>query len=780
MECGVNSQVYEGVTVNGKTLQGDPVPGCSYRFDYTFKDETVESGWIKVGDTPKVTFDNCINPDGLRSLYIQKHLYDENGQEIDASADPTDFSFRLYLANGEKNEPLAVANMVKYRVLSPQGEYCRWDPGEACFVSLGKSIFSDLNADERESATFETSMNGSISKIRAGYTVEVPNLPIGTKFKVEERASEVPMGYHLKEYRREEGTYKAEEGDTLNSGTVRENESPVMHIDNKRGWELKAEKVWSDKDFTDSHDPVYFAVFVNGSILPDTIKEIKGSNTSVRYFFSSLETGSTFDDYKVREIKVTNPSVDADGNVTSFDSWEQINDFISIGAKAKDSSETKEYHYEPSVEVGTATYTYAKSGTVHSTGQVRTDTVTNTRKGGIVINLYKMGTTTPLAGGKFTLTNDDGDVLGEYESDARGRVTIIYDIVRGANYHLTETESPSSYIGLPNTVDFSVSSSDVVSLSGNDTHWQSCTKTSQGDNFVAYIKLYNKQFVIKVKKFDSTTDSPVEGVHFALYKGVTTSSGTIRKDYYPIIGYEDLLTDADGIISGIDSTVTPGKYYLVETQAKEGFVGITGDIEFTFNSNGVLTLDKYPPGSNVSLDKTEGSVDDIYEYTIKVPNSSVTGTVDLSISKVVTGNLGDTDKEFTFTFEVKGDNGSTPYEWKKNDVQQAEPLKSGNPFKMKHGDNVVITLPAGSIVTISEDTEGYKSQFKFNSEDAETVETLTFSVVADTTLEVTNNLSSIIPTGVGSFALALIALAGGLAVLIVLRIRRMRKLRANC
>ena len=209
-------------------------------------------------------------------------------------------------------------------------------------------------------------------------------------------------------------------------------------------------------------------------------------------------------------------------------------------------------------------------------------------------------------------------------------------------------------------MDFSVSSSDVVSLSGNDDHWQNWTEASDGENLVAYIKLYNKQFAIKVKKYDSTTDSPVEGVHFALYKGVTTSSGTIRKDYYPITGYEDLLTDADGIISGIDSTVTPGKYYLVETQPKEGFVGITGDIEFTFDSTGVLTLDKYPPGSNVSL-----------------------------------------DKEFTFTFAVDGDNGTTPYEWKKNDVQQATPLKSGNTFKMKHGDNMVITMPAGSIVTIS-------------------------------------------------------------------------------
>ena len=141
--------------------------------------------------------------------------------------------------------------------------------------------------------------------------------------------------------------------------------------------------------------------------------------------------------------------------------------------------------------------------------------------------------------------------------------------------------------------------------------------------------------------------------------------------------------------------------------------------------------------------------------------------------------MGNKAKEFTFTFAVDGDDGSTLYEWRKNDEQQTEPLKSGNTFKLMHGDNVVITMPAGSIVTISEDTEGYTSQFKYNSEDAETVETLTFQVLDDSTLTVTNSLSSIIPTGVGSLLFVLIAMAGGISAFIVLRIRRMRKLKKS-
>lgn len=779
VECGVNSQVYSEVRVNGTKLDGDQVPDCTYRYDYTFENEDASSSWILVSDTPRVSFDNRINPDGLRSLFIEKTLKDEDGNILTEEDDPTEFSYRLYLANGEKEESTAtLVNMCKYRVLSPNKEYCIWDPDAEKFVSTGKKDFNALSAEQKERATFETSMNGSISKIRAGYTVEVPNLPVGTKFMVEERASEIPLGYGLKNYTREAATYNHEDGDTTNSGRVRVSESPYMFVNNIRGWELKASKVWSDKDFTLGHDPVYFGVFNGDTLIDGTLREIVGTRTSIRYFFDELEQNADFADYKVEEVKLTGAVVDSNGVVTSYTSCDKVNDFISVGAIPKGTGVKETFEYTPSYEVGTPKYSYIESANNHSQGQVREDTVTNTRKGGVVFDLYKMGTTEPLEGGKFVLTKADGTVIGEYTSDKKGRITIMYEFDRDVDYCLKEVSAPTSYIGLPNTLTFKIDSSDNVTLSGNAAQWQSCTKASAGENLVAYIKVYNKRFDIKIRKFDSLTDSPVEGVHFALYKGVTTSTGTIRKDYFPIPGYEDKVTDADGVIEGIDSTVTPGKYYLVETQARDGFVGVVGDIEFTFDDNGLLTLDKCPPGSNVTLEKKEGTTDDVYEYIIKVPNSTVSGTANLTITKYITGNMSSVDDKFEFTINVEGDTGATPYSWTKNGVDQTTPIKSGIPFEMGHNDTVVITMPAGSIVTVSEDTKGYTPSFKFDGEEPVENSSISFPLVSDTEIVVTNTLESILPTGIWTATGLLIASGICLIIIVftlIIRSRRLKK-----
>ena len=133
-----------------------------------------------------VAFNNHIDKDGLRSLTIEKKLLDENGNEISAQNDPTTFSFRLYLTNGADNN-LELANMYKYRVLDPDGYLCRWSSADKTFVSTDKKVYKELSDVEKKAVTFETSMNGAISKIPAGYSVEVPGLPVGTLFKVEER-----------------------------------------------------------------------------------------------------------------------------------------------------------------------------------------------------------------------------------------------------------------------------------------------------------------------------------------------------------------------------------------------------------------------------------------------------------------------------------------------------------------------------------------------------------------------------------------------------------------
>ena len=68
--------------------------------------------------------------------------------------------------------------MYTYYIKGPDHTYCRWDKTANKFVSLGEDVdtfeeFKALSEDDQRAGTFTTSMYGSISKIPAGYTIEV-------------------------------------------------------------------------------------------------------------------------------------------------------------------------------------------------------------------------------------------------------------------------------------------------------------------------------------------------------------------------------------------------------------------------------------------------------------------------------------------------------------------------------------------------------------------------------------------------------------------------------
>ncbi|MBQ1302761.1 MAG: hypothetical protein IIY29_05395, partial [Firmicutes bacterium] len=192
VECGVDTQVYKGVSVNGQTVNGTPVVTSNHREDYGIGYDTTDG-------RPKVNYVNEVDPDALRKLTITKKLYKEDGiTEILPGQDQTEFSFRLFMAS--EFDDLELANMHPYHVKDPQGNYCSWNIARQEFVKIGDGItdFNALTSEQKAAATFTTSIYGSISKIRAGYTVEVRDVLAGTKYRVEERPGEIPDGYTLK------------------------------------------------------------------------------------------------------------------------------------------------------------------------------------------------------------------------------------------------------------------------------------------------------------------------------------------------------------------------------------------------------------------------------------------------------------------------------------------------------------------------------------------------------------------------------------------------------
>ena len=730
IECGINSEVYDHVYINGTETAGD--------FSHNTNRGTFDSGWQQLKDKQSVIFENHVNSDALRTLSFKKILYDQSDNLLTAKDDPTTFSFHLSLSNGV-NDTLNFANMYEYHVTDPDGYLCKWDVASQKFAAT-EIHFSDidkLTADQKEQLTFETSMNGAISKIPAGYTVEVPHLVVGTKFMVVERNNDIPQGYKLVSYERSGSTYFVAEGDPENIGWIRENDSPLMLIKNKRGWGMKANKIWTDTDYTSSHDPIYTAVYIKDKLVEGTVRKMQYPATSVNYYFDELKAGTDYHDYSIYEVKVSAPVLAPDGqNVTSYTNLTRLNNGNSteIGAVSKSTGKYGTFYY--AVE-----YTRGEVGsTAPGLNNVKTDTITNIRTPGIVITLYDMNTGEPLANGTFTLKHGDTE-LGTFISDTDGRVTVMYDFTHDTEYTLTETEPPVGYIGLPNSAVFSVSIDDKIALGGNEDQWQSWhSSTDPNDRIIAYIDLFNKPYRIQVIKEDSLTRLPLKDAHFALYRSIHGIGGTV-KDVIPISGCDDLVTGSDGLVPFPQVTLLPGRYYLTEVSPPPNYQPTDTDIIFTISGSGDFIINSEEHESFLTTSTTNEII-----YSVHVPNTPL---AELTVTKTVQGNFGDLSNEFTFTFKVENA-GNNEYKWSKNGVPQSVSLHSGDTFTLKHNDTFKTVLPKGTTVTISENSENYTSSFKLGTADEETVSTKTFSLDGDVTLSVTNILNGALPTGINT------------------------------
>ena len=794
-ECAVNKEVYDVVSVVGipsEKIKKIAVAGNDGRESYEIEEATVEK-------RKTVAFQNHVHPEGLRTLSVTKELHDENGNVIDSTKDSTTFSFRLYLTNGADDESkLELANMVKYRIQNEAGELCRWSAADGAFVSTGKKKYSDLTDEEKKAVTFETSINGAISKIPAGHTVEVPGLPVGTIFKVEERPNEIPLGYTFDSYYREPSTVIDTDGDTLNSGRIRANESPFMKVINRRGREIEVTKEWTDKNYISSRDSVFTAVYVKGTLLDNSVKQLKYPQTTLRYYFDDLVPGSTFDDYEIREVELNNPTFDAEGNLVSYDSIKKKlsdEEFTIVNAVPKGSSEKKGFSYSVSYQKGQPHQTATGAD---AEGNVREDTIINTRNGGIVLYLYEMGTDQkiPLKDGVFTLQRYDKATQtyvneGTYTSDENGRITILYEhkIDTEAQYTLTQTVAPKGYIGLENPFTFAVTAQEeIVLVDDGDKdqwdEWKDWNKPQQAtDKLIAYINVYNKPYTLEVYKFDGTSTGVggLKEAHFELHRGVKGGQSAIVKDYAPMPGYEDLVTGDNGIITGINSNLAPNNYYLTEKTPPEGYTGLKGDVIFAITPLGRLKLIESPEGSNVKL--TEGTYGDTYRYLLNIPNSKEDSVV-LTVEKKVAGSFGNKNDTFDFTFKTT-DSDTAEYEYsirdEDNNVTSGLTIHSGGIFTLGHGESFIVSLPKNTEVTIEEfdySVNGYSTTVAVDTEEAQTVRLVTGTIAKDTKYSFTNTKTGQIPTGVvlpigGMVAFALIILSG--AVYTILNKRRYQK-----
>ena len=97
------------------------------------------------------------------------------------------------------------------------------------------------------------------------------------------------------------------------AGTIKKGMDASVTVNNCRGFGIRANKIWSDADFTTAHDKVYTAVYLDDTLLSDTVKCLESPNTTAQYFFDSMPQGKHLSNYGIYEVELTNPVVDENG-----------------------------------------------------------------------------------------------------------------------------------------------------------------------------------------------------------------------------------------------------------------------------------------------------------------------------------------------------------------------------------------------------------------------------------------------------------------------------------
>ena len=602
-ECAVNTEVYSSVKANGDELRGEGTGNHKeFGIDYATTD-----------DRSKVKYDNTVNPEALRNLTIQKKLFKEDGRTpIPYADDQTEFTFRLYLAP-EFGE-LDLANMYTYHVKDQGGNYCKWNSLKKQFESLEKTSYDALTPAQKEAASFHTSVYGSITRIPIDYTIELRNVLAGTKYRVEERPEEVPDGYSFQKYS-DYDTENAAETDLSNrlgvNGTIVSGADPHVAVCNLKGWGLRVNKVWSDKDYMAERDPAYFAVFIergeSRTMVPNTLYQMPYSAKQTLYwYFQHLEPGAALEEYAIREVGIKGtPIVDGKGEVTNVGELviEPVEPGGELDIEGRQKGETQSSTFKYSV--------LYNEGHITDDSNVRVDEVINNRPG-IILKKAKWNGSEPLAGATFTLTDSNSNLIGTFTSDEDGLITVAF-LSDDTDYILTETDSPQGWYGLQDPITIRLHKKKIEVAPGADEDYY----IIDNESATPKLTIKDKPYTFKAIKKDANTEAPMAGVEFALHRQVTVD-GVTSIDLNPMPGYESLITDSDGVIPKLDNTLPAGTYELRELSTLEGYELISKPYpQFTVTETGDITIGVHSDQVEFNKEETEENV----EFVLTVLNA---------------------------------------------------------------------------------------------------------------------------------------------------------------
>ena len=261
---------------------------------------------------------------------------------------------------------------------------------------------------------------------------------------------------------------------------------------------------------------------------------------------------------------------------------------------------------------------------------------TNTPSTTLVIEKYIEGTTTPLKGVTFLITDSSGAVVGnsngEFITDEAGRI-VLDGLTPGTTVTAREVKALEGYVldGQPKSI--LIKAGEVQTL-----------------------RFYNaKQGCIVVKKLDKQTGEPLAGVEFQ----ITYSDGSYLDDDYGHLSSKGLYkTDANGEIriSGVVGTLV-----ITETKPLPGYVMDEGTRTQTVKVNPTdtqtITVYNTKVGGLTIIKKDEETGERIkgVQFEVRKLNGEIVGTYTTDKNGVI--NLPEAEKGWYQVVELKAAKG---------------------------------------------------------------------------------------------------------------------------
>ena len=185
---------------------------------------------------------------------------------------------------------------------------------------------------------------------------------------------------------------------------------------------------------------------------------------------------------------------------------------------------------------------------IGANGDTQTVVITNTRKGGLIVEKYDSVTKQPLSGAQFKITTASGELVpdnegmtssnGLYTTNVSGQI-VLSKLLPGT-YVVTETKAPANYQADPK--------SQTVVVNAGDTQT---------------IRFYNAPLcTLTILKRDSVTKKPLQGAEF-----------TVKDSEGKVIGPNNgrYITGTDGTVTV--SGLTPNATIVVsESKAPKGYI----------------------------------------------------------------------------------------------------------------------------------------------------------------------------------------------------------------